>query len=240
MDLPGLLDTVTLLTPLDAAALAVLALAWILVGRAIEDSRRTTPSVSMLMTRYRREWMHHVICRQPRVYDSMIATSLRQGTAFFASTAMIALGSGLALLPNIDRLTSVASELALGETPRAVLKLRLILVLAFVANAFLQFVWSHRVFGYCTVLMGAIPNDTADPLANHRADQAADLQISAAWAFNRGLRSVYFALGTLAWLLGPVPLMVATLFTVAVLWRREFRSNTHRTLTRDRPDESAG
>ena len=235
MTLPDFLDTLALFTPLDAAALVVLALAWILVGHAIENLHRTPPSVSVLMTRYRREWMHNVIAREPRVSDAMIVTSLRQGTAFFASTAMIALGSGLALVPNIDRLSSVASELALGQPTPATLKIRLILSLAFVANAFLKFVWSHRVFGYCTVVMGAIPNDREGPLADHRADQAADLQIAAAWAFNRGLRSVYFALCTLAWLLGPVPLMLATVFTVMLLWQREFLSNTHRTLMAERP-----
>lgn len=85
------LDTLALLTPYDAAALVLLALAWIVIGRLIEDPTRSPPSVSMLMTRYRREWMHHVVTREPRVYDAMIVTSLRQGTAFFASTAMIAL-----------------------------------------------------------------------------------------------------------------------------------------------------
>ena len=229
------LDALALLTPYDAAALVLLALAWIVIGRRIEDPTRSPPSVSMLMTRYRREWMHHVVTREPRVYDAMIVTSLRQGTAFFASTAMIALGSGLALLPNVERVTSVANELALGDLPRGLLELKLIVALGFVTNAFLKFVWSHRVFGYCSVLMGAIANDRTDPLADFRADQAADLQISAAWAFNRGLRSVYFGLATLAWLLGAVPLMLATLFMAWVLWRREFRSNTHRTLTRDLP-----
>lgn len=240
MTLPNLLDTFALFSPLDAAALAVLALAWGLVGHAIENLNRRPPSVSVMMTRYRREWMHNVIAREPRVSDAMIVTSLRQGTAFFASTAMIALGSGLALVPNIDRLRRVASELALGDASPATLKIRLILSLAFVANAFLKFVWSHRVFGYCTVLMGAIPNDREGPLATHRADQAADLQIAAAWSFNRGLRSVYFALCALAWLLGPVPLMLATVFTVLLLWQREFLSNTHRTLMADQPGGQDG
>lgn len=239
MDMRSLLDTITLLGPLDAAAVLFLIFAWFFIGWSVENPNRSRPSVSVLITHYRREWMHHAITREPRVFDAMIVTSLRQGTAFFASTAMIALGSGLALLPNIDRVTSVASELALGQTPRAVLELKLILVLAFVTDSFLKFVWSHRVFGYCSVLMGAMPNQAEDPMAHHRADQAADLNISAAQAFNRGLRSVYFALGALGWLLGAVPLMLTTLLTVSVIWRHEFTSRTRETLTREHLGDSA-
>jgi uncharacterized membrane protein len=44
------------------------------------------------------------------------------------------------------------------------------------------------------------------------------------------MRSLYFALGGLPWLLGAVPLVVATLATVLVLWRREFASESRRAL----------
>jgi uncharacterized membrane protein len=50
------------------------------------------------------------------------------------------------------------------------------------------------------------------------------LNIRAAWNFNRGLRSLYFALSSLAWLLGPIPLLLATALTLWVLWEREFAS----------------
>ncbi len=36
------------------------------------------------------------------------------------------------------------------------------------------------------------------------------MNITAARSFNRGLRSIYFALAALAWLLGPVPLLAVT------------------------------
>lgn len=217
---------------LDGAALMVLVLAWTGIGRLIEHPPKATPSVSILMSRYRREWMRHVITREPRVFDSMIVSSLRQGTAFLASTSMIALGGGLALIGNVDRLTSIASELSLTETTNAVWEIKLIVILLFVTNAFLKFVWSHRLFGYCAVMLGAIPNDPEDPLALVRAEQAAELNVSAARAFNRGLRSIYFALGALAWLLGAVPLLLATGLTLAVIWRREFGSNARGTLAR--------
>jgi uncharacterized membrane protein len=96
----------------------------------------------------------------------------------------------------------------------------------------LKFIWSHRLFGYCAIMMAAVPNDPADPLAYHRAAQAAEINISAARNFNRGLRSVYFALAALAWLFGAVPLLVATALCLAVLIRREFASGSRAVLLR--------
>jgi len=80
------------------------------------------------------------------------------------------------------------------------------------------------VFGYCAVLMAAVPNDPNDPEALPRAAQAGELNVRAALNFNRGLRAMYFALGALAWLIGGVALIIATFFVVWTVWSREFAS----------------
>ncbi len=110
------------------------------------------------------------------------------------------------------------------------LELRVLLVLLFLADALLKFIWSNRLFGYCAVLMASVPNDVDDPRAFRRATQTAEVNITAARSFNRGLRSVYFALSALAWLLGAVPLMVATVVCTGVLLRREFASVSRRVI----------
>jgi uncharacterized membrane protein len=83
-------------------------------------------------------------------------------------------------------------------------------VVGFLTHAFLKFVWANRLFGYCAVVMAAVPNDITDNCATPRALQAAEINIRAAWNFNRGLRSIYYGLGTLAWLLGAWALLVST------------------------------
>ena len=50
-------------------------------------------------------------------------------------------------------------------------------------------------------------------------------------AFNRGLRSYYFALALLTWFIGPFYLAVAVVWVIAVLYRRDFRSITLQTLS---------
>ncbi len=213
------------LPPADLAALAVALGAWALTGLLIEHPPAARPSVHRIMQEYRRDWMRAFVTRQPRIFDATLIDSLRQGTAFFASASMIAIGGGVALIGNTAAIARLATELPLQPTGID-LQLKLLLPLVFLANALLKFVWSHRLFGYCAVLMAAVPNDPKDPTALPRALQAAEINITAARSFNRGLRSIYFALAALAWLLGPWALLAATIATTAVLLRREFWSQS--------------
>lgn len=228
-------DRLAFFTPLDAAALGAAMAAWLCLSLLIENPPKGRPSTSWLMAAYRRAWMDQMITRQPRIFDAQIIGSLRQSTAFFASTAVLAIGGTLALMGNAEALTNIASDLLLIADPAFVWELKLLLVALFLTNGFLKFVWSNRLFGYASVLMAAVPNDPEDPLVHTRAGQAADINVTAARAFNRGLRSVYFALTAAAWLAGPVPFLAATLFTSIVILRREFASQSRAILLKDRP-----
>ena len=220
------LDRLPFFSTLDLAALALLVVVWLFIGWRIELPGARHPSTSQIMAGYRREWMRQMITRQPRIFDAQIVASLRQGTAFFASTSVIAIGGTLAVIGNAERVTDIANDLTLMETPAFVWEIKLVVLALFLTNAFLKFVWANRLFGYAAVVMAAVPNDVGDPLCNTRADQAAAVNITAARSFNRGLRSVYFGLTCAAWLAGAIPLIIATLFTLGVIWRREFASQS--------------
>ena len=219
------------LTAPDLLAVLAVALLWAGSGWVIEHPPERRLSVSHIMQDYRREWMRQFITRQPRIFDATLIDSLRQGTAFFASASMIAIGGGVALIGKSERLRGLAADLTIDPATVQV-EVKIILSLAFLANALLKFVWAHRLFGYCAILMAAVPNDPAHPEAEHRAAQAAEINITAARSFNRGLRSVYFALAALAWLFGAVALLVATALCLAVLIRREFASRSRAVLLR--------
>ncbi|MEP2531949.1 DUF599 domain-containing protein [Shimia sp.] len=227
------IDRLALFSPLDYAAVATLFIGWVSIGYFIENPPTSRPSVSYLMTHYRKEWMRHFVDRNPRVFDAQILGNLRQGTAFFASTSMIAVGGGLALIGNAEQLAGVASEFTLVEASPIVLELKIMIMLIFVANAFLKFVWAHRLFGYCSVVMAAVPNDTNDSRTLPRADTASEINITASRSFNRAMRSVYFGLAASAWLFGGVALLIATVITLFVLWRREFASQSRTALLQE-------
>ncbi|MCX7289061.1 MAG: DUF599 domain-containing protein [Rhodobacterales bacterium] len=218
----------------EIALLCGLVLAWMLSGWLIENPPKARPSVSVLMQEYRRDWMRAFVTRQPRIFDATVIDSLRQGTAFFASACLIAIGGGVALIGNAATVQRLASELPVAVQGPDV-ALRMLPVIGFLANALLKFVWSHRLFGYCSVLMAAVPNDPTDPQAFHRAGQAAEINITAAKSFNRGLHSIYFALAALGWLLGPWGLLISTVLATSILLRREFASHS-RAVIMDRAD----
>ncbi|AHD01878.1 DUF599 domain-containing protein [Leisingera methylohalidivorans] len=220
---------------LDPAALALLIAGWLWIGWRIENPPAGRPSVSWLMADFRRDWMKQMVERDPRIFDAQLAGNLRQATAFFASATMIAIGGGLALIGNTEQLAGVAEDLIQDSAPAFVWEVKILVVLLFLSNAFLKFVWSHRLFGYCSVLMAAVPNDRTAPLAYPRAAQAAEISITAARSFNRGMRATYFSLAAVAWLAGALPLAGAALITVAVLYRREFASHSRTILLRIPP-----
>ena len=221
------------LSYLDLILLAGLVLAWLLSGWLSEHPPKSYPSVSWLMEDYRRDWMRTFVTRQPRIFDATLIDSLRQGTAFFASACMIAIGGGVAVIGNAAAVQRLADELPIGAGPDVALKM--LPVIGFLANALLKFVWAHRLFGYCSILMAAVPNDPGDPLAFHRAGQAAEINITAAKSFNRGLRSIYFALAALGWLLGPWGLLAGTVLATGVLLRREFASHSRKVILAREP-----
>lgn len=225
-----LMDRLQFFSALDAVAVGMVLLTWVGVGLAVEHGLGARRSVSQLMKDYRRDWMKSFVTRQPRILDGAILNGLRAGTTFFASACMIAIGGGLALIGNTERLLSLADDLSLdAEAPALIWEVKILVMLFFVANGFLKFVWAHRVFGYCAVVMASAPNDEGKR-AYARAAQAAELNITAARNFNRGLRAIYFALASAAWLLGPLALLIATLLTAGVLVRREFWSRSRAVL----------
>lgn len=219
-----LMDRLSLFSPLDAAALALLLTCWLAISWLIEHPGKSRLSVTVMMADYRREWMRQMVTREPRIFDASILSNLRQGTAFFASACMIAIGGVLATVGNTEALQMAAADLTSETIPSVVWQMKLLVVVLFLTHAFLKFVWANRLFGYCAVIMAAVPNDVSQEHSYPRAAQAAEINIRAAWNFNRGLRGIYYALGTLAWLLGPAALLAATATVTFIIWQREFAS----------------
>ena len=233
MDLGTLLS---LFSGLDLLALGLLTTAWAGIGLVIESTRWGRRSVTVMMSEVRREWMRQMAHRDVRIFDSQIVGSLRQGTAFFASTSILAIGGVLTIAGNTEMIGTVTHGLLADDRPVELFQLKLLAVAVCLVEGFLRFVWSNRVFGYCAIVMAAVP-EPGHPDARPVALQAAELNIRAAYNFNRGLRSLYFALAALTWILGAVPLMIATSVCIWTLLEREFASKPYRILKQREADE---
>ncbi len=201
----------------------------------IERQSARRPSVGWLMARRRERWMAEMAERDVRIVDSALLAIQHQGAGFFASACLIAIGGVAALIGSAETVKSVADDLAPAVAPRAVWELKLLVLAGVLVLALLSFIWAQRLFGYCAIMIGATPPPGGDNDRREVAATAALLNIRAGRSFNRGLRLVYFALATLAWLIGPLAFMLATLAAGAMIYRREFLSVTHAALSQAGP-----
>jgi uncharacterized membrane protein len=112
-------------------------------------------------------------------------------------------------------------------------ELKILMLLAIFVFAFFKFAWALRQFNHTLVAIGAAPpSDEGDAGTRKVYAERVGRVVSLAFhSFNRGLRTYYFGLATLTWFIHPLLFMIATLWVVLVIYRREFRSKTLRALT---------
>ena len=165
--------------------------------------------------------------------DMQIMASLQNGTAFFASTTLIAIGGALALLRATDDALGVIGKFPLDIAPSPALwETKCVGLILIFVYAFFKFAWAYRLFNYVAILLGAMP-----PAAQHHTPEAEAHVIrttrlfeAAGRHFNRGQRAFFFALGYLGWFISPWVLFVTTGAVVIVTWRRQFVSSAWRAM----------
>ncbi len=97
--------------------------------------------------------------------------SLQNGTAFFASTSLIAIGGTLTVLRSTEDLITIVSTLPFGiPTTRMEWEIKTIGLATIFVYAFFKFAWSYRLYNYVAIMIGAMPPATRE---GHRRSQAA-------------------------------------------------------------------
>jgi len=216
-------------TFLDLVAFAWFVGAWLGYSLLIEKTAKGRSGLNALMNTYRDDWMERLLAREVRIVDSQVTAALQNGTAFFASTSLIAIGGTLTLLRSTEQISTVVSALPLGvaQSPE-MWELKMMGLAIIFVYAFFKFAWSYRLYNYFAIMVGAAPppeqKDTTE--AQAFAHRAAQLCADAGRHFNRGQRGFFFALGYLGWFLGPIELALTTTGIVIVMWRRQFTSDS--------------
>ena len=212
----------------DYGALVWFLVCWVGFSLFADYSTMRNRSMTAAMNRYRVRWMTVMLRRENRMVDAGILGNLLNGTAFFASTTIFVIGGLIAALSAGDAASAILTELPFTvDTSRKVWEVKVLVLIAIMVFGFFKFAWAFRLNNYTSVLIGATPlEDEDDAQAPKIAERAARMNGLAARHFNRGLRSYYFGLATLAWFVHPLFYMAATAWVVAVLYRREFRSRS--------------
>jgi uncharacterized membrane protein len=226
----------------DLLAFAWFLCAWIAYSIVIERTAKGRSGLNSLMNAYRDDWMERLLARDMRMVDAQVTAALQNGTAFFASTSLIAIGGTLTLLRSTEEILTVVSVLPFGgASSRELWELKMLGLATIFVYAFFKFAWSYRLFNYFAIMVGAAPppeeKDTA--AAQAFAHRASRLCADAGRHFNRGQRAFFFALGYLGWFLGPLPLALTTTGILIVMWRRQFASESRKAFEADVADVTA-
>ncbi|MER9327541.1 DUF599 domain-containing protein [Mesorhizobium sp. M0488] len=229
----------------DLMALAFFLAAWVLHTLASDGRLVSRMSLTRAMDTQRQAWMRTMAEREIRIVDTAIMSGLQQGTAFFASSSLIALGGCFALLGASDRVLEVLSSLPLGGAPsRSAFQIKVLGLVLILAFSFFKFGWAYRLFNYCTILIGAVPiphgEASRNPVTETAVWRAAQMNMLAGKHFNSGLRGVFFSIGYLGWFVDPLVFVLSTLLLLSVLVRRQFFSAARRAVIGQPPGAGKG
>jgi uncharacterized membrane protein len=224
---------------LDLAALIFFIVAWVGYGLAVGRMRGRLVSLSQIMNAQREIWARQMLVRDNRVVDTTINASLQNGTAFFASTSLIALGGVLTLSRSGDEVLTLFGTLPFGTVAtRTTWEIKVAGLAVVFVYAFFKFAWAYRLFNYGAILIGAVPPKgagSAEAAMLRAARRAAAMNIAAGSHFARGQRAFFFALAYLGWFVSPIILMLTTTAVVLVMWRRQFASEIRTALLAEDP-----
>src|SRR3977135_1961681 len=184
----------------DAFAAGFFILEWTVYAVTLERTAYGRDSLSARMNAYREVWIRRMLDREARMVDMQIMASLQNGTAFFASTTLLAVGGALALLRATNEALAVLGALPINLTPSPALwEIKCVGLILIFIYAFFKFAWAYRLFNYVAILLGGMPPATErdTPEAEAHVMRTTKLFESAGRHFNRGQRAFFFALGYL-------------------------------------------
>src|SRR3954454_1809537 len=217
----------------DIAAITFFVVEWSVYAWTLEHTAYGRDSLSASMDIYPEVWISNLLDRETRMVDMQIMASLQNGTAFFASSSLIAIGGGLALLRATGDALAVLGALPIDLSPSPALwEIKCVGLIVIFIYAFFKFSWAYRLFNYVAIMLGAMPPATQRDTAEAQAHvmRTTKLFESAGSHFNRGQRAFFFALGYLGWFISPWALFISTGAVVVVSWRRQFASNAWKSM----------
>ena len=207
------------------------------VGYALwaAGAQNRVPSLLGALVNYRRVWMREAYRRENRITDVALIGSLAQSATFFSSTTLLILGGLFALLGAPSDGAEVLGSLPFAaRMSRDLLEVKAIVLTLVFVHAFLRFTWSLRQYNLANIMVGAYPAKTENHVDEDRLiRRASTLNELAGANFTQGLRSYYFAIPLLLWLINPWLLLAGSVLITLATWYMEFRSATVRALAHD-------
>lgn len=228
-------------TSLDVVAIVVFCASWVGFTFFADRASHRCRTLGIAMRRHRALWFREMLHRENRMVDAQILAITIRNVSLFLSISVLIVGSAIAALGSLEKAQLLATDLAfVTSASRAMMEVKVLSLGLVFVYAFFKFAWALRQFNYAATLLGAAPASPGAETAEWYVESLARMASFGAQHYNRGVRAYYFGLAMLAWFLHPLLMVVAAIWVVQVLHRREFRSRTFRILAGLWPDGPDG
>ncbi|MCL2872495.1 MAG: DUF599 domain-containing protein [Betaproteobacteria bacterium] len=223
---------ITLFSPADLAALLFFLAGWVGYSTYSDRAANHFKGLQGVTRKHRLAWAHQMVLRDNRMPDVSLIGNLMRSTSFYANATIYIVAGLLAVAGALDRLVVFTEDLPFTrQTSREILESKIFLLTAVFVFAYFKFTWSIRQFNSLSILTGSAPSHLSPPEElNRHAEQFGRVNALAGSEFNRGIRAYYFGFAVLGWFIHPAVFVAFTLWVLAVLWRRDFRSKTLRAM----------
>lgn len=217
----------------DALALTGFLAAWFGYALLVDHGPLATRTLSTAMDHQRGQWVKMIQSREVRIADVNILSGLQNGSAFFGSASMLAIGAGLAVLGSSDSVAAAIQDIVPGSADSDPLfELKIVGLILIFVYAFFKFSWSYRLINYASILVGALPQPAKSGAeeTDRAITRATNFLRLSGRNFNRGQRAFNFGLAYLTWLASPWYLLGASAFVLLILVHRQFWSQPSRVI----------
>lgn len=214
--------------PLDFSAFVWFSVCWIGYTYVVDNYLRGLRGLSARMHLYRVQWMTMALQRESRVVEINIIKNIQSSVSFLASTSILIIAGLLAMASSSSMAISIIKQIPFAQQPSKIVWYTKIFILVYLfVYSFFKLTWSLRQMNYCAIMIGALPFVSDPHLVQEyipSARRTAMVATMAAKDMNRGIRAYYFGIAVFVWLINPTFFILATLWVMLVLYRREFKS----------------
>jgi uncharacterized membrane protein len=160
-------------------------------------------------------WIDAVVARDEPLFPVHTLRTLSRQASFLGSLALLAVGGAFGLLLSSERFQALCEVTRLfGHPSYRLLQLKMLVLVAVLAYAFLAFVWGVRALLAAHLFTAGLDGEEAALTAGLRR-YLGDFQLD----FRHGLRGAYYGVDLMVWLFSTELFIVATIALTIFLAR---------------------
>ena len=219
------------LTVLDYLSLFFMLFFWLFYDiYAQYQVKKGKKSLMGVSNSLRMHWIYNFSQRpsNTRIADAQLISTLHRGISFFVSITIFIIAGLMTILNSGEAMLSVLSSLPLSvDNAIQTWSIKIICIIFVFVVAFFRLTWALRQNQYYAIAISGAPYTELKNKSDYiLIKRIANLMSDSGKNFNNALRSYYFGLSMMAWLIHPILFILCICLVVVVLYRREFHSKT--------------